>query len=71
MRPVTFSDTLTHMRPPTYAPDMPAPKKNRVVRVEDPTWDAAMRRADAEGVKLSEIVRGWLREYARGGTPKP
>jgi hypothetical protein len=44
---------------------MPAtPLRN--VRIEDDIWYPAMRRAEAEGRALSEVVREILREYGRG-----
>lgn len=36
----------------------------RTIRVEDELWDKAMKRANNEGVTLSELVRTWLDLYA-------
>lgn len=39
--------------------------KSRVVRVSDPLWSAAMRRADERGEVLSEAIRKFLERYSR------
>jgi len=36
---------------------------HRTVRVEDDLWFAAKEKADAEGVKLSDVLRDALRSY--------
>lgn len=41
------------------------PMKNRVIRVDDDTWDAAMRAADARDERLSEEIRRWLERYGK------
>lgn len=41
------------------------PMRNRVVRVPDPLWQAAKRRADEKGETVSEAVRKFLERYAR------
>lgn len=41
------------------------PMKNRVVRVSDRVWEAAMKRADEKGETVSEAVRKFLERYAR------
>jgi hypothetical protein len=38
----------------------------RAIRVDDPTWDAALARAQDEGISMSALVRGWLSDYATG-----
>jgi hypothetical protein len=38
----------------------------RAIRVDDPTWDAALARAQDEGISMSALVRGWLADYAAG-----
>lgn len=37
--------------------------KNRVVRVSDDLWSRAQRKAEGEGLKLSEVIRRLLAEY--------
>ena len=46
-------------------PRAKAPMKNRVVRVDDATWEAAIRKADARGENVSDVIREALRRYAR------
>ena len=41
------------------------PMKNRVVRVPDKLWAAAMARADEKGETVSEAVRKFLERYTR------
>lgn len=41
------------------------PMKNRVIRVEDDIWDAAMRAADANDEYLSEAIRRMLERYGK------
>lgn len=60
---VTTKTKLPAVRPPTTAK---IAMKNRVVRVDDPTWEGAAARAEAEGINLSEVIRHYLREYAAG-----
>lgn len=43
----------------------PAPQRS--VRVPDDTWEPAMKRADADGVYLAEIINAALRDYRDGG----
>lgn len=58
--------------PKTIAPPEPRPTakrdtmKNRVVRVDDDTWDAAVARAKREGLPIADVVRHYLREYGQG-----
>lgn len=39
--------------------------KNRVVRVGDAVWDAALLKADEKGETVSEAVRKFLERYSR------
>jgi len=41
------------------------PKRNRVIRVPDSLWAAAMKRADEKGETVSEAVRKFLERYTR------
>lgn len=38
----------------------------RGIRVDDPTWDAALERAREENISMSALIRGWLADYAAG-----
>lgn len=38
----------------------------RGIRIPDDLWDAARRKAEAEGRNLSEIIREALQEYVDG-----
>jgi hypothetical protein len=38
----------------------------RAIRVDDPTWNAALGRAQDEGISMSALIRGWLSDYAAG-----
>jgi len=38
----------------------------RAVRVPDQPWQAALARAESEGVALAELVRDWISDYAAG-----
>jgi hypothetical protein len=52
--------------PATYDEPVPRkPMKNRVIRVDDPTWDAAMRAAEAKDERLSAEIRRWLERYGK------
>jgi predicted HicB family RNase H-like nuclease len=42
------------------------PMVQRNLRVPKWLWVAASARARREGVSLSELLRGWLRDYANG-----
>jgi predicted HicB family RNase H-like nuclease len=42
------------------------PMVQRNVRVPKWLWVKAATRARREGVSLSELMRGWLRDYAAG-----
>ncbi len=47
----------------------PAPKpignlKGRMVRMDDETWEAALAKAQANGLSMTDVVRHYLREYA-------
>lgn len=37
----------------------------RAVRVDEATWAAALKKAESEGVSLSEVIRRALIEYIR------
>lgn len=39
----------------------------RKARVDDDLWNAALTKARAEGIPLSELVRNWLTEYVNDG----
>lgn len=54
--------TLPKIKPPVHEPV--TPKKNRVVKIDDETWDAAMAKAQADGIPLSVVVRHYMRSYA-------
>lgn len=41
------------------------PMRNRVIRVPDPLWQAAQKRADERGETVSEAVRKFLERYSR------
>jgi len=41
------------------------PMKNRVIRVPEALWLAALRRADERGESLAEAIRAFLRRYVR------
>ena len=43
-----------------------APMKNRVVRVSDSVWAAAMAASVERGENLSEEIRAFLVRYAKG-----
>jgi hypothetical protein len=43
-----------------------APTPLRNFRIDDTIWSAALDRAQSEGVVLSELMRGWLSDYATG-----
>lgn len=60
---------VLHMQEIAYADRVPRAKpamKNRVVRVDDPTWLAAQARADEQGRNLSEVIRRLLVAYGKG-----
>jgi hypothetical protein len=57
---------MTHMHPYDVAVSPRPPKKNRVIRVDDATWEAAMARAEAEGLLVSEEVRKFLERFGKG-----
>lgn len=42
-------------------------KRNRVVRVDDATWDAAKATAQQQGTTVSKVIRDLLARYARAG----
>lgn len=42
-----------------------APTPGRLVRVPDELWDAAMRRAEAEGTTLSAEINAFLRRFIK------
>jgi len=41
------------------------PMKSRVIRVPEPLWQAALKRADQRGETVSEAVRKFLERYTR------
>lgn len=41
------------------------PMKNRVIRVSDADWEAAMAASVRRGENLSEVIRECLRAYGR------
>jgi hypothetical protein len=43
--------------------------KVRHLRCDDATWEAALKRAGADGLPLSEVVRAFLEAY--GGNEPP
>ena len=50
----------------TYDDPVPRkPMKNRVIRVDDPTWLAAMKAAEAKDERLSAEIRKWLERYGK------
>lgn len=57
----------TRTPPPAPRPVAAKPAmKNRIYRCDDPTYNEAAARAEAEGINLSEVIRHYLREYAAG-----
>lgn len=38
----------------------------RTIRIEPDLWRAAKTRADEEETNVSELIRGWLTDYAAG-----
>lgn len=54
--------TLPKVKPPT--PDAATPMKLRAMKIDDETWDAAMAKAQADGIPLAKVVRHYLRGYA-------
>lgn len=42
----------------------PTPLRN--FRIDDAIWEAAIERAQRDGDNLSELMRGWLADYAAG-----
>lgn len=42
------------------------PTTIRTIRIETELWDAARARADDEETNVSELIRGWLTDYAAG-----
>ena len=43
----------------------PKPMKNRVIRVDDETWEAARRRAEAEDKRLTAEIRKLIERYGK------
>lgn len=37
----------------------------RVIRVDEPTWQAALAAAEAKGENLPDVIRAFLKRYAR------
>ena len=60
------------MSPKTITAPAPRPSsdsdtmKNRVVRVDEETWSAAVKRAKRDGLPIAEVVRHYLKEYGAG-----
>lgn len=48
--------------------EKPAPMRQRAIRVDDETWDDAMRIAAERGDNVSELVRAGLRRYVKRHT---
>lgn len=48
-----------------WLPTVKEPMKNRVIRVSDAVWEAALRKADEKGDTVSEAVRKFLERYSR------
>jgi antitoxin component of RelBE/YafQ-DinJ toxin-antitoxin module len=42
----------------------------RAIRVDEPTWQAALDAAEAKGENLPDVIRAFLKRYARTA-PKP
>lgn len=42
------------------------PTTLRNFRIDDEIWFAALERAQQENTNLSELIRGWLSDYAAG-----
>jgi hypothetical protein len=56
----------TAMRAEPYdEPVPPKPMKNRVIRVDDETWEAAKRRAESEDKRFSAEIRKLLERYGK------
>lgn len=53
-------------KPDTTTTEKTAGTRIRHVRVPDSTWIPAAQKAEAEGVRISEVVRALLRGYERG-----
>ncbi len=51
------------------------PTPLRSFRIDDDVWAAAIERAQQDGENVSELIRGWLTDYASGrqriGPDKP
>lgn len=63
MGATTMADAAARKGRPFVRPDL-GPVRARMVRVDDPTWDAALEAAQREGISLAEVIRRALREYA-------
>ena len=55
----------TPTRAPYDDPVPPKPMKNRVLRVDDETWEAAKRRAEAENKRFSAEIRKLIEAYGK------
>ena len=62
---------MTHMRTYDVTVSPRPPMKNRMIRCDDATWDAAKARAEADDLVLSEEIRKFLerfgKDYRKGG----
>ncbi len=56
---------MTHMQTYDEAVSPRPPMKNRIIRVDDATWDAAKARAEAEDLVLAEEVRKFLERFGK------
>ena len=56
---------MTHMRTYDVAVSPRPPMKNRMIRCDDATWDAAKARAEADDLVLSEEIRKFLERFGR------
>jgi antitoxin component of RelBE/YafQ-DinJ toxin-antitoxin module len=45
------------------------PTPHRNFRVEDEVWEQAEARARESGLSVSQLLRGWLADYAEGRMP--
>jgi hypothetical protein len=59
---------LARMSARMYDPRMPL--RHRHFRISDDDWNAAVQRANEDGVVVSELIRGWLIAYGSGKMPE-
>jgi len=63
-----------HDNTPVHSADMaarPAIGPRRTIRVPDPLWDAAMKKAERRGETISDVVRRALEHYLEEATEAP